>query len=186
MPIHKTDFPGLMIIEPIVLEDARGYFFESYNQKIFETAGLNYNWVQDNQSRSTYGVVRGLHYQLNPHAQAKLVRVVAGTILDVAVDIRKGSSTYGKHVAMELNDSDGRQLYVPVGFAHGFCTLVPDTEVIYKVTDFWTPDCESGVLWNDPALEIAWPDFAGAQIAVKDAALLPLSTLDSPFTSGSE
>ena len=185
--VEHLSVPGPLLVHTRRFEDARGFFCETYNARAFAEAGIPSVFVQDNHSLSREkGTVRGLHFQRPPHAQEKLIRVARGRILDVAVDIRKGSSTYGKHVAMELNDSDGRQLYVPAGFAHGFCTLVPDTEVIYKVTDFWTPDCESGVLWNDPALEIAWPDFAGAQIAVKDAALLPLSTLDSPFTSGSE
>jgi len=173
MPIHKTDFPGLMIIEPIVLEDARGYFFESYNQKIFETAGLNYNWVQDNQSRSTYGVVRGLHYQLNPHAQAKLVRVVTGTILDVAVDLRKGSPTYGKCYCVELSDQNRLQLLIPRGFAHGFSVLSESAEVLYKCDQLYNRASEASIIYNDPVLQIDW------KIPAKDI-LLSHKDIDHP------
>jgi len=164
-------------------KDSRGWFAETYNAARLKEFGIENEFAQDNHAFSSEaGIVCGLHFQRPPRAQEKLVRVAKGRILDVVVDIRKGSPFYGKHVAAELNDSDGRQLYVPDGFAHGFCTLVPDTEVIYKVTDFWSPECENGVLWNDPALAIAWPDFAGAQLAAKDVALAPLGALDSPFT----
>ena len=180
--IERFPLPGPLLVQTRRFEDARGFFSETYNARAFAEAGIASIFVQDNHSLSREkGTVRGLHFQRPPHAQEKLIRVAKGRILDVAVDLRKGSSTYGKHVAVELTDADGRQLYVPAGFAHGFCTLVPDTEVIYKVTDFWSPDCEDGVLWNDPALGIAWPDFAGAQLAAKDAALAPLNSLDSPF-----
>ena len=180
--VERFSVPGPLLVQTRRLEDARGFFSETYNARAFAEAGIRSAFVQDNHSLSReQGTVRGLHFQRPPHAQEKLVRVAKGRILDVAVDIRKGSPTWGKHVAVELNDADGRQLYVPAGFAHGFCTLVPDTEVIYKVTDFWSPDCEDGVLWNDPALGIAWPDFAGTQLTAKDAALAPLAALDSPF-----
>jgi len=181
--VERFYIPGPLLVQTRRFEDARGFFSETYNARAFAEAGMPSVFVQDNHSLSREkGTVRGLHFQRPPRAQEKLVRVAKGRILDVVVDIRKGSPFYGKHVAAELNDSDGRQLYVPDGFAHGFCTLVPDTEVIYKVTDFWSPECENGVLWNDPALAIAWPDFAGAQLAAKDVALAPLGALDSPFT----
>lgn len=185
--IARFPISGPLLVQTRRFEDARGFFCETYNARAFAQAGIPSVFVQDNHSLSREkGTVRGLHFQRPPHAQEKLIRVAKGRILDVAVDIRKGSPTYGAHVAVELNDADGQQLFVPVGFAHGFCTLVADTEVIYKVTDFWTPDCEDGVLWNDPALAIAWPDFAGIQVAAKDAALTPLSTLDSPFATDRE
>lgn len=185
--IERLSIPGPLLVQTRRFEDARGFFTETYNARAFAEAGIPSVFVQDNHSLSREkGTLRGLHFQRPPHAQEKLVRVAKGRILDVVVDIRKGSPHYGNHVAVELTDNDGRQLYVPEGFAHGFCTLVPDTEVIYKVTDFWSPDCEDGVLWNDPALAIAWPDFAGAQLAAKDVALAPLSKLDSPFVLGRE
>jgi len=185
--VEPFPISGPLLVQTRRFEDARGFFSETYNARAFAEAGIPSVFVQDNHSLSRdKGTVRGLHFQGPPHAQEKLIRVAKGRILDVAVDIRKGSLTYGSHVAVELNDADGRQLYVPAGFAHGFCTLVPNTEVIYKVTDFWSPECEGGVLWNDPALAIAWPDFAGALLAAKDAALTPLGALDSPFTLGRE
>jgi len=185
--VERFSIPGPLLVQTRRFEDARGFFCETYNARAFAVAGIHSVFVQDNHSLSREkGTVRGLHFQRPPYAQEKLIRVAKGRILDVVVDIRMGSPTFGKHVTVELNDADGRQLYVPVGFAHGFCTLVPDTEVIYKVTDFWTPDCEDGVLWNDPALNIPWPDFAGALLAAKDAALAPLRALDSPFASGRE
>ena len=156
--VEHLSVPGPLLVHTRRFEDARGFFCETYNARAFAEAGIPSVFVQDNHSLSREkGTVRGLHFQRPPHAQEKLIRVAKGRILDVAVDIRKGSSTYGKHVAMELNDSDGRQLYVPVGFAHGFCTLVPDTEVIYKVTTPWNRAAERGVIWDDPALAVLWP-----------------------------
>lgn len=181
---ERFRIPGPLLVQVKRFEDARGFFSETYNARTFAEAGIKSAFVQDNHSLSREkGTVRGLHFQRPPHAQEKLVRVTRGRVLDVVVDLRRGSPNYGEHLSVELSDRDGRQLYVPVGFAHGFCTLEPDTEVIYKVTDFWTPDCEDGVLWNDPGLAIAWPDFAGAQIAAKDAALAPLRALDTPFAA---
>ena len=182
--IAVEGFPisGPLLVKVRRFEDARGFFSETYNARAFAEAGIRPVFVQDNHSLSREkGTVRGLHFQRPPHAQDKLIRVVRGRILDVAVDLRRGSPTYGRHVAVELEGTDGRQLYIPAGFAHGFCTLAPDTEVFYKVTDFWMPDCEDGILWNDPALAIDWPGFAGAQLAAKDAALAPLAALDTPF-----
>jgi len=176
---------GPILITAKRFEDARGFFSETYNAKAFAEAGIGSTFVQDNHSLSRErGTVRGLHFQAAPHAQEKLVRVVRGRILDVVLDVRKHSPTLGQHISAEIGTNEGQQLYVPIGFAHGFCTLEPDTEVIYKVTDFWAPECEGGVLWNDPALKIAWPAFAGAQLAAKDAALPPLSQLETPFLFG--
>jgi dTDP-4-dehydrorhamnose 3,5-epimerase len=181
---ERFRIPGPLLVQVRRFEDARGFFSETYNARAFAEAGIGSVFVQDNHSLSREkGTVRGLHFQRPPHAQEKLVRVARGRILDVAVDLRRGSPNYGEHIEVELDDRDGRQIYIPAGFAHGFCTLEPDTEVIYKVTDFWTPASEDGLLWSDPALAIAWPDFAGAQIAAKDAALPPLHALDTPFVA---
>ena len=180
--VERFEISGPLLVQVRRFEDQRGFFSETYNARAFAEAGIKPAFVQDNHSLSRdKGTVRGLHFQRPPHAQEKLVRVLRGRILDVVVDIRRGSPSYGRHVAVELDHRDGKQLYVPVGFAHGFCTLEPDTEVLYKVTDFWAPGSEDGVLWNDPALAIAWPDFAGAQLAAKDATLASLGALDTPF-----
>jgi dTDP-4-dehydrorhamnose 3,5-epimerase len=156
MGFIKTDFPGLMVYQPAVHDDSRGYFFESYNQQQFEAAGINIHFVQDNQARSTYGVLRGLHYQLPPHAQTKLVRVLSGSILDVVVDIRKGSPSYGKVFSIELSAENKTQLLVPKGFAHGYSVLSPMAEVFYKCDAFYNKASEGGILYNDPALAIDW------------------------------
>lgn len=156
MPLIKTDIPGLMIFEPTVYADSRGYFFESYNQQIFTAAGIELQFVQDNQSKSSYGVIRGLHYQLNPHAQTKLVRAISGTILDVAVDIRKGSPTFGKVFFIELSAENHKQLLIPRGFAHGFSVLSETAEVMYKIDGFYNKESETGILYNDAELNIDW------------------------------
>ncbi len=156
MPIFKTAIQGLLIFEPVVLTDSRGYFFESYNQNIFTAAGINLHFVQDNQSKSSYGVIRGLHYQLNPHAQTKLVRVISGTILDVAVDIRKGSPAFGKVFSIELSAENHKQLLIPAGFAHGFSVLSETAEVLYKIDGFYNKGSEAGILFNDAELNIDW------------------------------
>ncbi|HXC30460.1 MAG TPA: dTDP-4-dehydrorhamnose 3,5-epimerase [Stellaceae bacterium] len=157
MQITDTALPGVKLIQPVRHGDARGYFSETYREEALAAAGIGAHFVQENQSLSAaIGVVRGLHFQLAPMAQAKLIRVIAGSILDVAVDIRKGSPHYGKHVAVALTAAEGNQLFVPEGFAHGFCTLEPDTLVIYKVNNYWSPEHERGLLWNDPALGIDW------------------------------
>lgn len=146
------------LLEPFVYGDNRGYFLESYNISDFENLGLKYNFVQDNQSLSIEpGVIRGLHYQLNPKAQTKVVRVFTGAIYDVIVDIRKSSPTFGQWVGVILSEHNKRQLLVPKGFAHGFCTLVPNTQVLYKVDEYYSPEHDRGILWNDPALGIDWP-----------------------------
>lgn len=158
MQIVETEIPDVKIITPKKFGDHRGFFSETYNKTRLEEAGVNLDFVQDNHSLSAdKGTVRGLHWQLPPHAQDKLVRVIRGSILDVAVDIRRSSPTFGKFVKAVISAEEWNQILVPAGFAHGFCTLEPDTEVIYKVTDFWAPDCERGLLWNDPELGIEWP-----------------------------
>ena len=156
MPFYKTEFPGLFVFEPIVYEDSRGYFFESYNEKDFQQHDIDLRFVQDNQSSSSYGVIRGLHFQLNPHAQAKLVRVLAGSILDIAVDIRKNSPTYGKIFSIELSAENKKQLSVPVGFAHGFSVLSERAEVFYKCDALYKKESERGIRYNDPSLNIDW------------------------------
>ena len=163
MPFHKTDIPGLLVFEPNVFEDSRGYFFESYNEKTFREASIDFRWVQDNQSSSGYGVIRGLHYQLPPFAQSKLIRVLRGKILDVVVDIRTGSPTFGKSYCKVLSAKNKRQLFIPKGFAHGFSVLSEKTEVLYKCDGFYNKESESGIIYNDPALNIDW------QIPAKDA-----------------
>jgi dTDP-4-dehydrorhamnose 3,5-epimerase len=156
MSFIKTELEGVLVFEPKVFPDDRGYFFESYNKKVFEEAGLNYDFVQDNQSRSTYGVLRGLHYQLEPHAQTKLVRVLEGRILDIAVDIRKNSKTYAKWISLELSDDNFKQLLVPKGFAHGFVVLSDIAVVSYKCDTFYNKDSEAGIRFDDPELNIDW------------------------------
>ncbi len=156
MPFVKTDFPGLMVFEPKVFEDSRGYFFESYNENTFSAEGVAIKFVQDNQAQSSYGVIRGLHYQLNPHAQTKLIRVLSGAILDVAVDIRKGSPTYGKVFELELSAANKKQLLIPQGFAHGYSVISPTAEVFYKCDEFYHKETEGGIMYNDAVLNINW------------------------------
>lgn len=158
LEVTPTAIPDVKIITPRKFGDDRGFFSETFSQKAFAEAGLNLVFVQDNHAMSAAkGVVRGLHYQIPPHAQDKLVRVTRGAILDVAVDIRRGSPTFGRHVAVVISAAAWNQILVPVGFAHGYCTLEPNTEVIYKVTQFYRPDHERGIRWNDSALGIEWP-----------------------------
>lgn len=157
MKIIETEIQGLFIIEPDVYGDSRGYFFESFNKRRFEEqTGISVDFVQDNESRSTYGVVRGLHFQKPPHAQAKLVRVVSGRVLDVAVDLREGSPTYGKHVAVELSGENHRQVFIPKGFAHGFSVLSEEAVFQYKCDDYYAPETEGAVAWDDPDIAIDW------------------------------
>ncbi len=156
--IIPTELAGVIIFEPKIFRDERGCFFESFNAADFEAAtGIRTRFVQDNESVSRYGVVRGLHYQRAPHAQSKIVRVVSGRILDIAVDLRQGSPTFGRHVAVELSADNRRQLFIPRGFAHGFATLSPQAVVQYKCDAPYVPSAEGGVAWNDPALGIRWP-----------------------------
>ena len=164
---------GPLLLTPRVFGDERGFFFESWNQQAFNAAAGDTAFVQDNHSRSSRGVLRGLHYQLPPHPQGKLVRCVVGEIFDVAVDLRRGSSTFGQWVGAYLSAANHQQLWVPAGFAHGFLTLSEQAEVLYKTTDFWSRDCERAIRWDDPQLAIAWPlePLAGAspQLSDKDA-----------------
>ena len=170
MQTIQTALDGVKILIPKKFGDTRGFFSETYSRKGLSETGVIVDFVQDNHSLSAEkGVVRGLHYQLQPMAQDKLVRVIRGAILDVAVDIRRNSPTFGKHIAVELSAENWKQLYVPVGFAHGFVTLEPNTEVIYKVTNYYSPQHERGLKWNDPALGIAWGvDEAHATLSAKD------------------
>ena len=157
MKLINTDIEAVYIIEPRLFEDERGYFFEAFSERRFaELTGIETRFVQDNESRSVKGVVRGLHFQLPPHAQSKLVRVVHGTILDVAVDIRRGSPTFGCHVAVELSEHNHRQLFIPRGFAHGFSVLEGDAIVEYKCDNYYAPDSEGAIRWDDPTLAIDW------------------------------
>lgn len=156
MPFIHTPFPELLIFEPNVHRDERGYFLEAFNQKTFQEAGINTDFVQDNQAKSTKGVLRGLHFQKGEHAQAKLVRVLQGSVLDVVVDIRKESPTFGLSFSIELNDENKRQLYVPRGFAHGYVVLSDNAVFFYKCDNFYSPAHESGIKFNDPKLNIDW------------------------------
>lgn len=158
LKVEHTKIDGVLVLEPDVIQDARGYFMEAYNQKAFDAIlGRAVRFVQDNQSRSTRGVLRGLHYQIPPHAQAKLVRVTHGGVFSVAVDLCRHSPTFGRWVGMELSDSNRRQLWLPAGIAHGFLVTSESAECLYKTTDFYAPDFERSVRWNDPALAIDWP-----------------------------
>ena len=156
MKITTTAIEGVVILEPEVFGDERGYFFESFSQREFEEKVCKTTFVQDNESSSRYGVLRGLHFQKPPHAQAKLVRVVKGKVLDIAVDIRKGSPTFGHHVSIELSGENKRQLFIPRGFAHGFAVLSDEVVFQYKCDNYYVPHSEGGILWNDPALGIDW------------------------------
>ncbi len=168
MQVTNLEIPGLKLIVPPRFEDERGFFSETYSEKALKEAGIPGPFVQDNFSLSTRnGTIRGLHFQKAPYAQAKLVRVNRGRVLDVAVDIRNSSPTYGKHVAIELSRENWAQLYIPDGFAHGFCTLEDDTEVAYKTSAPYAPEAEGGILWSDPTLAIAWP-VAQSDVTVSD------------------
>lgn len=170
MKLVRTAIPDVVVIEPQIFNDARGFFYESFNQQAFnEATGTNYQFVQDNHSKSSRGVLRGLHYQLSPKAQGKLVRVVQGKVWDVAVDIRKGSPTFGQWVVEELSADNHKQLWIPPGFAHGFITLSDTAEFLYKTTEYYSPEHERAIRWNDPQLAIAWPLLAkDIQVSVKD------------------
>ncbi len=179
----QTPIPGLLLLEPKVFADARGFFYESYNQKTFAEFGITATFVQDNVSRSTKGVLRGLHYQLAPYAQAKLVNVSLGAVFDVAVDIRKGSPTFGKWFGVELTEGNKRMLFVPEGFAHGFQVLSDIAEFRYKVTNFYVPSADRGILWNDSAIGIEWRDIGIEPIlSDKDRNAKPLHEAELNFT----
>ena len=171
MEIVKTDIPGVVILEPRVFGDSRGYFMETWSERDFNTAVRPVRFVQDNESRSHYGVLRGLHFQKGEHAQSKLVRVLRGTVLDVAVDIRRGSPTFGAHVAVELSGENKRQLFIPRGFAHGFAVLSEEAVFLYKCDRFYAPEAEGAIAWNDPTLGIDWRlDPANISLSAKDTA----------------
>lgn len=157
MKVINTDIPGLLILEPVIHGDARGYFFEAFNQKDFDEAvGMHVTFVQDNESKSSYGVLRGLHFQKGDHSQAKLVRVVSGRVLDVAVDMRPGSPTFGRHVSVELTGENHRMFFIPRGFAHGFSVLSEEAVFQYKCDNYYCPESEGGIAWDDPSLGIDW------------------------------
>lgn len=183
MRVIKTDIDGVYILEPEIFVDNRGYFFESYNaQRFKEATGLEVVFVQDNESRSSEGVVRGLHFQLPPYAQSKLVRVVAGAILDVAIDIRRGSPTFGQYVAVELSGDNHRQLFIPRGFAHGFRVLRGDAILQYKCDNMYAPQSEGSILWNDPAINIDWGISTDrAILSAKDTTAPTLELCDTLF-----
>ena len=183
MNVQATAFPGLFLIEPRVFADSRGYFFESYNEAAFVAAGIPNRFVQDNQSKSSYGVIRGLHFQLQPYGQAKLIRALEGRILDVVVDIRSGSPTYGKHYSVELSADNKKQLFLPAGFAHGFSVLSPTATILYKCDHLYHQGSEGGVRFDDPALGIDWGiDLAQAITSDRDRALPLLRDLSHNFT----
>lgn len=183
MKLTPTALLDVVILEPKRFEDPRGFFSESWNLKIMQDAGLDYEFVQDNHSFSKQvGTVRGLHFQSPPSAQAKLVRCGRGALFDVAVDIRKGSPTYGKWTGVELSFENGKQLLIPAGFLHGFATRVPDTEIIYKCTDYYSPSCDGAVRFDDPTIGIDWQLGAEPLLSTKDAQAGFLDDLDNPFT----
>ena len=183
MNFTKTEIPEVIIIEPKVFGDNRGYFLESYNQKEFESNIGTVNFIQDNESKSVKGVLRGLHFQSPPFAQAKLVRCIEGKVLDVAVDIKEGSPTYGKHVAVELSSDNKRQLFVHRGFAHGFVVLSDEAIFSYKVDNYYSPNHDSGIKWDDSDLNINWNiDVSDVNLSEKDKDLIAFKDFKSPFT----
>ena len=187
MEVIKTAIPEVVILGPKVYQDDRGYFFEAFSEEVFSHLVTPTHFVQDNESRSSYGVVRGLHFQAPPHAQAKLVRVVKGSVLDVAVDLRKGSPSYGTHVAVELSEENHRMLFIPRGFAHGFSVLSPDAIFQYKCDNYYAPQSEGAVAWNDPTLSIDWRvPTSDVILSTKDAHHPCLDEFNTPFIYGEE
>jgi dTDP-4-dehydrorhamnose 3,5-epimerase len=178
MQVTPTAIPDVKLIAPRVFDDARGFFFESYNRRVFADAGLDLEFVQDNHSRSRRGVLRGLHYQIQ-RAQGKLVRVTSGAVFDVAVDLRRGSSTFGRHVAIELSAENRQMLWVPPGFAHGFLVVSEEADFLYKTTDYWFAEHERTLLWNDAALSIQWPLVGAPVMAARDAVGTPLAAAET-------
>lgn len=174
MRVTPTALPDVLLIEPKVFGDARGFFYESWNRRALADAGLDVEFVQDNHSRSSRGVLRGLHYQI-VHPQGKLVRATQGEVFDVAVDLRRGSATFGAHVAVVLSAENKRMVWIPPGFAHGFLVVSEVAEFLYKTTDYWRPEHERALLWNDPALAIDWPLSGPPILAARDAAAPPLA-----------
>lgn len=182
MDIENTPLSGVVLLTPRRFGDHRGFFSESYSKQALSAAGIEIDFCQDNHSVSReVGTVRGLHFQGPPHAQAKLVRCGHGVLFDVAVDIRRGSPTYGEWFGAELSFENGKQLLIPAGFAHGFVTRAPDTEIIYKCSDYYAPNTEGAVIWNDPAIGIDWGVIDAPILSEKDADARPLSDLDTPF-----
>lgn len=184
MNLIETPIKDLFVIEPKLWQDSRGYFYESFNQRIFEQAGIDVTFVQDNQSFSKKGTLRGMHAQANPFAQGKLVRVIQGRVVDVAVDIRKNSPTYGQYFAVELSGENHKQLWVPPGFLHGFLTLEDDTIFTYKVSNYYDKASEIGIMWNDPTINIDWGAYLDANeflLSDKDLVLGDFASLQSPF-----
>lgn len=177
MRVTPSSLPDVLVVEPTVHGDARGFFFESWNRRAFAEAGIDADFVQDNHSRSARGVLRGLHYQIE-HAQGKLVRVTEGAVLDIAVDLRRSSPTFGRHVAVELSSANRRMLWIPPGYAHGFIVVSEAAEFLYKTTDYWYPAHERTLLWSDPALAIAWPAAIAPVLARRDATGAPLADAD--------
>ena len=182
MKVTRTEIDGVLILEPKVFGDARGFFMESFNQQAFDDAvGEKVTFVQDNHSRSAKGVLRGLHFQLPPHAQGKLVRVTQGAVFDVAVDVRPGSGSFGRWVGVELTGENHKQLWIPPGLAHGFLVLSDSADFLYKTTDYYAPKAEASLHWADPELGIAWPDIGMAPtLSAKDALAPPLSKIGTP------
>ena len=178
MKVAATAIPDVLLIEPRVFEDARGHFFESWNARGLAAAGLDVTFVQDNHSRSRRGVLRGLHYQIQ-HPQGKLVRCVKGEVYDVAVDMRRSSPTFGRSVGVTLSEDNRRILWVPPGFAHGFLVVSESADFLYKTTDYWFPEHERTLLWNDPALRIAWPQAGPPIVNAKDAAGIPFAAAET-------
>lgn len=180
MEFITNEIEGLVVIKPTVFEDERGHFFEYYQKELFAQNGIKDDFVQDNQSLSQKGVLRGLHFQAPPYAQAKLIRVIKGAVLDVAVDIRKNSPTYGKHFSIELNERNKKQLYIPVGFAHGFFTLEDNTIFSYKCSNYYHKTSEGALLWNDKDLSINWK-VAQPVLSEKDKEATPFQQFSTPF-----
>jgi dTDP-4-dehydrorhamnose 3,5-epimerase len=182
MEVIETGFKDLVILKPQIFSDARGYFFESYNLRSLQTTNLNYHFVQDNQSGSAHGVIRGLHYQKRPFAQTKLVRAIVGEIFDVAVDLRAGALTYGRWYGIKLSDENKLQLLIPKGFAHGFAVLSSFAVVLYKTDDFYRKEAERGIIYNDPDLNIDWQiPLSRAVVSDRDRQLPPFRLLDTDF-----
>ena len=177
MHVTETAIPDVLMIEPKGFGDSRGFFFESWNARAFAAAGIDASFVQDNHSRSHRGVLRGLHYQIE-HAQGKLVRVIEGEVFDVAVDLRRSSATFGRNIGVALSAANRRMLFIPPGFAHGFLVVSDTAEFLYKTTDYWYPEHERTLLWNDAALGIDWPQGVVPALAAKDAAGVPLASAD--------
>ena len=182
MKVKKTDLAGVLLIKPDRFGDHRGFFAEAYNQRLYVGLGIHANFVQDNHSLSaSVGTLRGLHFQVSPHAQAKLVRCGRGAIFDVAVDIRRGSPTYGQWTGCKLSAANGVQMFIPAGFAHGFVTLQPDSEIVYKCSDYYAPETEGALRWDDPTIGIIWPLQGDPILSSKDVVAPSLVDLDSPF-----